>query len=153
VLTVLRFFQNDSDPQEIVKRLPRFRNNVVSRTMGKVALVFQREGIPPKAEPKPEEFWICDIVTETHPSEPAGCFLVDPLQRVEHRSLVLVTASSCTLTKVHRTILLAEPIELAHNGQLIPWFMPLARKRELLVRDDVVAVITSLGGHFWARNG
>jgi hypothetical protein len=132
---------------------PRIKNAVVSRTLGKVALVLQHEGKPPKVEPKPEEFWLCDLVTETRPSEPAGCFLVEPLQKVEHKNLVLVTPSSCTLTKVYRTILLAEPIELTHNGQLIPWFMPLPRKRELLSRDDVVSVITTLGGHLWARNG
>jgi hypothetical protein len=125
----------------------------VSRTLGKIALVLHPNGVAPKVEPQPEEFWLCDILAETQPSEPAGCFLVNAIQKIEHKDLVLVTASSCTLTKVYHTILLAEPIELSLNGTLIPWFMPLARKRELLSRDDVVAVITSLGGHFWSRSG
>lgn len=83
---ILKFFVN--------KNVSEGEAEVISRTLGKIAIVsrayIERHRQNPKHNPMPDdqEFWRVHIVKELQPGKRAGCFLVQPIEKVEVDSLL-----------------------------------------------------------------
>jgi len=76
VLTIAKFHTNrDSDS----------RNKVVTRTLGKFGVLHKfYEGI----QPKEDEFWICRIIDNVRPNDRQGCFVLEPVKKVDYTTEV-----------------------------------------------------------------
>lgn len=143
MLTILRWWANED---------PTNKNQIFSRTLGKIAFVAQGQNILPKAE----EFWLCDVTQEIYAGQVKGCFLVTPIEQVEYKKLMPLNANNCTLniyylnyknesTKGKATIVVTP--EMKNES----WILSL-ESRSRLKDPDVIAIVVNLGGEFWKLN-
>jgi len=83
---IVKFFENSSVSEGDAP--------IISRTLGKVAIVsrayMERNRTDSKHNPMPadQEFWRVHIVKELKPGKREGCFLVQPMEKVDVESLL-----------------------------------------------------------------
>lgn len=83
---IVKFFPNETTKEGEAP--------LISRTLGKVAIVarayMERARVNPKHHqmPGPQEFWRVLIIKELQKGQRAGCFLVQPMERVDEDSLL-----------------------------------------------------------------
>jgi len=138
MLTVVKFFRNLRNSN---------RNPLISRTLLKIAHINRDwDG----EQPLDNEIWLVKIVAETHHGKPQGCFIVDPIDKVNiQEDLLHLPPTLFSMKKVHDTpngqcILLVTP---AKPDSL--WILPKSHKRILAKNNGAYAVVVDHGGAVW----
>jgi len=75
---IVKFFKNSYDNNI---------NQLITRTMGKVGVIDKDYIQSGNEMPCEGEFWKVDIVKETNPGKPYGCFILKPICKVDPSSL------------------------------------------------------------------
>jgi len=75
IYTIIKFHENND-----VNRI----NKIISRTFGKFAVIDKNwNPTNPKSVPHSEEFWIVKIKMEIRAGQKEGCFVVEPIERID----------------------------------------------------------------------
>jgi len=117
MITILKFFTNDGKQTNVLK------NEIISRTLLKIAVVskYHMEKHPDKV-PQPGEIWRCDIIKETSGGKNKGCFIVEPLEKVDEKEIIhLIPGLFYSKVINGRLIVIPKKPELN-------WILPLTHK-------------------------
>lgn len=122
--TVVKFYTNHDD---------RNANKLMTKTLLKAGFV-DNEWLDqgPQEEPSDGEFWLVDVIKETCPGKPKGCFLVHPLRRLDPGDLNRLLPGMYTEENVDGCLV----IEPKTGG--LNWLLPLNHKRAM---RDVHAIL------------
>lgn len=106
VLTLAKFHHNqDLDSN----------NRIITRTLGKFGIISRLyEG----ELPKEDEFWLVRIVKNNKPEEHQGCFIVDPLKKIEYATQVgkLVKGMYEEVASENKQLVFIKPLERFENS-------------------------------------
>jgi hypothetical protein len=128
--TVVKFYNNTKVDDS---------NTVITKTLLKVGVVDSqwRKAINGAIEePRDGEFWKVDVVRETNPGQPRGCFVLQPLAKVESEELSRLVPGMYT-EELRGGVLYIYP---KHKN--INWILPLKLKQGM--RDRCYAAIVVL---------
>jgi hypothetical protein len=133
MITILKFFTNDGKQSNVLK------NDIISRTLLKIAVInkYYIEKNPEKL-PKSGELWKCDIIKETCGGKNKGCFIVDPLEKVEENDIMhLIPGFFYQKVLNNRLIIIPKKPELN-------WILPLTHKHLYTEEVKAYCVIVQL---------
>tara|TARA_Y100000815_G_C13093048_1_gene406406 strand:+ start:29 stop:514 length:486 start_codon:yes stop_codon:yes gene_type:complete len=133
---ILKFFENTSHKPSGSPD----GNEVISRTLLKIAVVSRhfRQKHGPDAVPKHGELWRCTIVKEIKSGQNKGCFIVEPLQKVDDNSLTHLIPGWYDVKLVNGRLLIYP------RKQGINWILPLTHKRIMSEENKAYCVIVTL---------
>lgn len=126
-ITIVKFFYNDK----------RTKNQILTRTLGKIGVIDSTKIYV--ATPKSNEFWKVKIIKETRPGQNEGCFVLEPLEKVnieDTAKLVpgmydehLYTFNQPKIDGRERTtgLLIMKPKNPGHH-----WVLPLKLKQSIM---------------------
>jgi hypothetical protein len=134
--TILKFFDNDS---------PDGTASVISRTLGKIAIVAQLYKDRAKRDasvvmPQPQEFWRVRILKELQKGKRSGCFIVEPLAKVSVDDLLHLVPGTYTIEVVDGKMLVRPNDEYKNRSCILP----LDHKHVFAKRNDSYCVIVDL---------
>ncbi len=115
--TVVKFYTNHDE---------RNTNKLMTKTLLKAGFI-DHDWLDkaPKVEPQDGEFWLVDVVHETCPGKPKGCFLLHPIRPVDPSSLNRLLPGM--YSEEHKSgCLVLEPKTGGLN-----WILPLNHKRAM----------------------
>jgi len=137
VETILKFFHN-------TKAAASEQNQVISRTMRKIAVVskYMLDAFKhnPDKLPQHGELWRCRIAKECHPGKNSGCFVVEPLERIEEKDLVKLVPGTFDIKLINKQLIIRPKLEYREQN----WIMPLQHKRSLCEEHGAYCVIVEL---------
>lgn len=89
-------------------------NKMITRTLGKFGIISKTYT---GEQPKEDEFWIVKIVNNIRPEEHQGCFIVEPLKKIEYVTQVgkLVNGMYEEVPCENNTIVYVKPLEKFEN--------------------------------------
>jgi len=132
---------------------PKNNDVLISRTLGKICFLNDRLKMDPtKDPPKENEFWVCNILFETKVGNPQGCFVCDPVHRMEQHDLIPLSHLSCTINFYERSksAVVFPVMSKTAEDQFIGWYLPLDLKRHIMETTKAISAIVNLGGEWWA---
>jgi len=136
--TILKWFRNSKQGDGLT------HNEVISRTMLKIAVVskymLEQHVGDPDSLPKDGELWRCRIAKECHPGKNSGCFVVEPLEKVEEDDLVKLVPGVYTITIIAGQLIVRPKEEFQGKN----WIMPLQHKHTLAAEHNAYCVIVEL---------
>lgn len=122
-IVIVKFFINSNKTS---------RNEILTRTLGKIGVInslYQAE------YPQDKDVWKVQILRETHVGTNKGCFVLQPLEKLESESITRLLPGLYT-DEVIGGILYVRPRRAGYN-----WILPLEQKRSI---NDVYAIIVDL---------
>jgi hypothetical protein len=122
-IVIVKFFINNNKTS---------RNEILTRTLGKIGVInslYQGEAIQDK------DVWRVRILRETHVGINKGCFVLEPMERLEAESITRLLPG-LYVDNVVGGILFIRPKRPGYN-----WILPLSHKRSI---RDVYAIIVDL---------
>lgn len=131
VRTVVKFYDNHE---------PTNSNKLMTKTLLKAAFIdndWMDKG--PNIIPKDGEFWLVNIVRETCPGQPKGCFLLHPIRRIEANSLSRLLPGMYREHHYNGCMVL-EPQHTGNETGEINWILPLRHKKAI---KNIYAIIVS----------
>lgn len=122
-IVIVKFFINNNKTS---------RNEILTRTLGKIGVVNSMyQGEPPQDK----DVWKVRVLRETHVGTNKGCFVLEPLEKLDSESITRLLPGLYTDTVVGG-ILYIKPKRAGYN-----WILPLSHKRSI---RDVYAIIVDL---------
>lgn len=134
---ILKFFENDD--YKGAKKGGN-ENEVISRTMLKIAVVSRhfRQKHGDDAMPQDGELWRCKIVKEINSGKNKGCFIVEPLEKLDDQSITHLIPGWYDIKSVNGRLIVIP------RKRGINWILPLTHKRLLSDEHGVYCVIVTL---------
>jgi len=133
MITILKFFTNDGKQENTLK------NDIISRTLLKIAVIskYYIEKNPDKV-PKQGEIWRCDIVKETCSGKSKGCFIVEPIEKINEKDIIHLIPGLFYRKLINkRLIIIPKKPELN-------WILPLTHKHLMVETDGAYCIIVQL---------
>lgn len=127
IRTVVKFHENtDLDSP----------NRVLTRTLGKFGVVSHAyEG----TRPRPNEFWLVEVVGNKCPEQTKGCLLLEPIKKLDFRSDVgKLVWGMYTTEEVGPAIVLVTPNPQFSNSY---WQLPLDERKKFKSKAVIVKQI------------
>lgn len=121
ITTCVRFIANPSKRNE---------NHTVTRTLGKMGFVHQQFVDGATELPAPGEHWIVEVLGETSPGRHVGCFLLQPVCKIDSQSIVILLPGMYD-EENHDGCLIVTPRQRGPN-----WMLPLEHKRSISGRNE-----------------
>lgn len=138
MLTLAKLYWN-TDPDRIGK------NQLISRTFGKIALVDSSWECELAECPQDGQFWLVDVIKETAPGKMRGAFIVRPVRRVDERRIKhLVPGAGMYDEEVVSGVLVITPKKLDCE-----WILGMDARKFLARAKGCYAVVVNLGGDPW----
>lgn len=135
MITLLKFVRNKDKNNH---------NSVISRTMLKVAVINRHHTKSGGEMPKAGEIWKCQIITEKNSGERKGCFIVNPLSKINEDSMKYIIPGMYEEKEVNGKILIF-PKKTSDNNN---WLMSLMLKKVLAEgRSNIYSIIVVLDGY------
>lgn len=133
VVTICKFFKNSNTNS-------KGNNPVISRTLLKVAVV-NKDWYPQRGqkEPKEGELWRVKIVKEINQGNNQGCFLVEPIKKLDEAEMCFLVPGTYSL-KCMDNLLIVVPLK----NQGANWILPLTDKKILAAQEKAYAVIVQI---------
>ena len=137
--TILKFITNTKDSEAGVAS---GKNYVISRTLCKIAVIskFVLDAKSRETLPAPGEMWRCRIVKETQPGQNAGCFIVEPIVKIDENDIVKLVPGTFSTTLVDKKLIVRPKEEYAGSS----WIISLHHKRILVAEHKAYALIVDL---------
>lgn len=135
---ILKFFEND-------KPAPG-KNPIVSKTLGKVAIIARAYGDRVArsngslAMPQSQEFWRVRILKELERGSRKGCFLVEPIVKVEYEDILHLVPGMYTHIVEHGRMLVTPNPE--YQGRAC--ILPLDHKQLFSQRNGISSMIVDV---------
>ena len=139
---ILKFFENTSHRPQEDKGDGKNENEVISRTLLKIAVVSRhyRQKHGDAKMPKHGELWRCRIVKEINSGKNKGCFIVEPQEKVNDGTLMHLIPGWYDEKLVNgRLIIVPRKQEKGLN-----WILPLTHKRLMSEEQAAYCVIVRL---------
>jgi hypothetical protein len=137
VLCILKFFENTNYKDK--KGSSDNENEVISRTLLKIAVVSRHyRQKHPELMPKHGELWKCRIVKEISSGKNRGCFIVEPVEKVDDKSILHLIPGWYDEKLVNGRLLVI-PRKRDTN-----WILPLTHKRIMAEERGAYCVIVQL---------
>ncbi len=137
MLCILKFFENTNYKDK--KGSSDNENEVISRTLLKIAVVSRHyRQKHPELMPKHGELWKCRIVKEISSGKNRGCFIVEPVQKVDDQSILHLIPGWYDEKLVNGRLLVI-PRKRDTN-----WILPLTHKRIMAEERGAYCVIVQL---------
>jgi len=131
VRTVVKFYDNHE---------PLNSNKLMTKTLLKAAFIDNDwKDKSPDIEPKNGEFWLVNVVKETCPGQPRGCFLVHPIRQVDAGNLNRLLPGMYVERDFNGCMIL-EPKNIGNYSEEIHWILPLRHKKAI---QSIYAIIVS----------
>lgn len=123
VKTICKFYANHDS---------KHPNPIFTRSLLKIGFIHHDwlDEHPEDEKPQEGEFWQVNVVRETRVSENKGCFLLEPIQKVEPKELNRLLPGMFT-SHNNNGCLIVEPKTQGHN-----WIMPLKHRHAISPKDD-----------------
>lgn len=124
IRTVVKFYTNHDE---------RNANKLMTKTLLKAGFIdndWLDQGH--NAEPQDGDFWLVDVVTETCPGKPKGCFILHPIRKLDPGSLNRLLPGMYIEKNIDGCLV----IEPKTGG--LHWLLPLNHKRAM---RDVHAIL------------
>lgn len=138
MLCILKFFENTNYKDPSKSRNPN-ENEVISRTLLKIAVVSRHyRQKHPDLVPKHGELWRCRVVKETNSGKNSGCFVCEPLERIDDKAILHLIPGWYDEKLVNGRLLV---IPRRRN---IDWILPLTHKRIMAEERGAYCVIVQL---------
>lgn len=132
MLTVVKFIPNVSKPAN--------PNQLVSRTLLKIAQINRTwTGTYPKAL----ELWQVRIVHETQHGRNRGCFIVDPIVKIDAEAAISLPPTLFAHTVLDHVVIVTPKYADQY------WLLPKTHKQHLAAEHDAYAVVVNHGGNAW----
>jgi len=134
VRTVVKFYDNHE---------PTNSNKLMTKTLLKAGFIdndWLDQANAPGSKmdvPRDGEFWLVDVVHETCPAQPKGCFLLHPIRRIESNSLNRLLPGMYR-ERNYEGCMVLEPKMISGEQGEINWLLPLRHKK---VIKDIYAII------------
>jgi len=133
MIVILKFFQNTKRPD---------LDTVISRTLMKVAVVSKNYAArsltsTAHAMPVDKEIWKCRVVKEMYPGEAKGCFIVEPIERVNHENTQYLLPNGYTTEVIHGRL-------LVHPKTKGNWMLDLMLRKILAEKTGAYCAIVDL---------
>lgn len=109
-------------------------NRMITRTLGKFGIISKTyEG----ELPKEDEFWLVRIVSNIRPEEHQGCFIIEPLKKLQYESQVgkLVKGMYEEITCENPHLVYIKPIEKFEN---FAWQLTLEDRKNYRGKSVIV---------------
>lgn len=135
---ILKFFENTGYKG---KKSPNGENEneVISRTLLKIAVVSHYYSQKhPEAMPKHGELWDCRIIKEKESGKNKGCFIVEPIKKVDDKTILHLIPGWYDEKLVNGRLLII-PRKRDTN-----WILPLTHKRIMAEERGAYCVIVEL---------
>jgi hypothetical protein len=125
----------------IVKFFPGQQEGVlIAKTLGKVAMIARNRRGAGYPQPKAEEFWRCRILKEVQEGKPSGCFLLEPVARVQEPDVLrLLPGMYTSSVQVGRMLVTPNP---EYRGR--PAILPLDHKHAFSARDHAYCLLVDV---------
>lgn len=133
MITILKFFENKNSS-------PRESNDVISRTLSKISVINRNYKPSDGVFPKHGELWKCRIVKEKEPGKAKGCFLVDPISKLDKDDVKYVIPGLYDERLVNGK-LLVYPKRMGPENN---WIMPLMLKELIFDKEKAYSLIVVL---------
>jgi hypothetical protein len=125
MLTVAKF-HNNADTDSF--------NKVISRTLGKFGLIDKDYA---GEYPKPEEFWVVKIKKNIKPDKTEGCFILEPLKKLDFTNDVGKLAwGMYSIEEIGKAVTIIRPNQEYQNKY---WQLPLEERKHF--KNKAVIVI------------
>lgn len=140
--TILKFFVNPHRASSDIA------TKFISRTMGKIAFPLHETGLDIQGG-----FVVCDILEETLPGQPKGCFRVDPVKcLVDPSDLPFRLPPGSFSVRKQDSIAIVTPEIKAKQGRTLNAILPKLLMQNIMSETGVYAVIVRLGGNMdWSK--
>lgn len=137
--TILKFITNTKDSEA---GAASGKNYVISRTLCKIAVIskFVLDAKSRELLPAPGEMWRCRIVKETQPGMNAGCFIVEPIYKVDENDIVKLVPGTFTTALVDKKLIVRPKQDYSGSS----WIISLHHKRILVAEHKAYALIVDL---------
>jgi len=136
MISILKFFENSNYKGGSGSEN---ENKVISRTLLKIAVVSRHYSQKhPEKTPKHGELWKCRIVKEISSGQNRGCFIVEPIEKIDDQSIVHLIPGWYD-TKVVNGRMVIVP-----RKQGVNWILPLTHKRMLSEEHKAYCVLVLL---------
>ena len=124
IRTVVKFYTNHKE---------RNANELMTKTLLKAGFI-DNEWLDKKPDIRPQdgEFWLVDVVRETCPGKPKGCFILHPIRSLDPASLNRLLPGMYTEETVSGCLV----VEPKTGG--LNWLLPLNHKRAM---KDIHAIL------------
>lgn len=134
---ILKFFENTNYKND---KGQGNENEVISRTMLKIAVVSRhfRQKHGEDKMPNHGELWRCKIVKEINSGKNKGCFIVEPLSKVDDQSLTHLIPGWYDDKLVNGRLIIVP------RKQGVNWILPLTHKRIMSEERGAYCVIVTL---------
>lgn len=114
--TILKFFDNEGDDGQ---------PSVISRTLGKIAIVAQlykdrAKKNPAVVMPQSQEFWRVRILKELQKGKRSGCFIVEPISKVEVADLFHLVPGTYAIEQTEGKLIVRPNDEYKHRSCILP---------------------------------
>lgn len=128
---ILKFFDNEAQGPD---------NILVSRTLGKIAMIARDRRGAKYPQPKPHEFWRCRILKETNRGKRAGCFLVEPIEQVPADKLLKLLPGMYVSEVVNGQLIVTPTLD--YRGK--PCILPLEHKHVFSQRNETYCTLVDV---------
>lgn len=125
VLALAKFHKNQDNDSN---------NKIITRTLGKFGIISNSYS---GEQPSEDEFWIVRIVNNIKPDEHKGCFIVEPLKKVDYLTQVgkLVNGMYEEIPSDNKNIVYVKPLEKFEN---YVWQLTLEDRRNYQGKSVIV---------------
>lgn len=138
MLCILKFFEN-TNYKDKKPAGPDNENEVISRTLLKIAVVSRHYRLKhPELMPKHGELWKCRVVKEISSGKNRGCFIVEPVEKIDDKSILHLIPGWYDEKLVNGRLLVI-PRRRDTN-----WILPLTHKRIMAEEQNAYCVIVQL---------
>ena len=139
MICILKFFENSSYSKDKKTPTPQTENSVISRTLLKIAVVSRHyKQKNPEKMPKHGELWKCRVVKEINSGHNRGCFVVEPMEQIDDKSILHLIPGWYDEKFVNGHLLIV-PRRTGPN-----WLLPLLHKRIMADERGAYCVIVQL---------
>jgi len=141
MLTIVKFHRRQS-PSGAQPGHP-----VITSTLGKKGLIdIHWKPSEGEAAPADQEFWYVQILRETRLGENRGCFILQPVSKIDVGNLrkLLPGFYREEWAGPEKSTLIIHPTE---DG--VPWLLPLDLKKAIFKNRGYSAIVVKLGGEYW----
>jgi len=138
MLCILKFFENTNYKDKKGSGGDN-ENEVISRTLLKIAVVSRHyRQKHPELMPKHGELWKCRIVKEISSGKNRGCFIIEPLEKVDDKQILHLIPGWYDDKVVNGRLLIIP------RKQNTNWILPLTHKRIMAEERGAYCVIVQL---------
>ncbi len=112
-------------------------NSLMTRTLGKIAVLNKDYKLEEIKQPAHEEFWRCKIIKETKPSQNKGCFILNPIKYIDQKDIFKLVPGIYDEYEENGTLLITP-----HQKDLEA-ILPLTIKRNLKRVNSIIVALNN----------